>query len=206
MAAVPLGVSGVESPNAAHRRTSMPYIFGAATTLLVALFQWPRRWIFSGAPLLTLILLLGASNGSRILPVVPLWTIFATLHLAYAVAATSWLLYGLFAALCYQIIFLACLFQFAVVSNFVRRNLRSLLQQLHFVNDKIAFFNIPALEIDTEVDGLMVIRGITISLSSLTLVAHGVEVGIKLTDDLELSIQTENVTIPLFRRIEIGYA
>lgn len=97
-----------------------------------------------------------------------------------------------------------CLFQFPVVGNFVRRNLRALLKELHFVDDKIAFFNIPALEIDTEVDGLLVLRGITFSLSTLSFVVHGVEVGIKLSDDMELAIQTEEVTVKLFRGIWVG--
>ncbi|KAJ4421171.1 hypothetical protein N0V82_003936 [Gnomoniopsis sp. IMI 355080] len=85
-----------------------------------------------------------------------------------------------------------------------RRLLRRLLRQLHFIDDKIAFFNIPALEIDTDVDGLMVLRGITFSLSTLSFVVHGVEVGIKLSDDMELAIQTEEVRVKLFRSIEIG--
>lgn len=74
---------------------------------------------------------------------------------------------------------------------------------ISFLDDKIALFDIPALEIDTEVDGLLVIRGATISLSTLTLVAHGIEVGIKLSDDMELAISCEKVTVPFFRRIEI---
>lgn len=72
------------------------------------------------------------------------------------------------------------------------------------MEDKIAFFDIPALEIDTEVDGLMVLRGITFSLSNLSFVVHGVEVGIKLSDDMELAIQTERVEVKLFRGIEVG--
>jgi hypothetical protein len=50
----------------------------------------------------------------------------------------------------------------------------------------------------------MVLRGITFSLSSLSFVVHGVEVGIKLSDDMELAIQSEEVTVRLFRGIEIG--
>lgn len=183
---------------------SIPLFFGAATALLVALFEWPQRWLFSGAAFLTLSILAGASNGYRVLPIIPLWTLIATLNLTYAIAATSWLLYILFAMACYPAIFLTFVFQFDFVANFMRQRLRGLLKQLQFVNDKIAFFDIPALEIDTDVDGLMVIRGISISLSSLTVVAHGVEVGIKLSDDMELAIQTETVTISLFRKIEIG--
>lgn len=50
----------------------------------------------------------------------------------------------------------------------------------------------------------MVVRGVTISLSSLTLVAHGIELGVKLTDDMELAAHCDKFTLKLFRRIEIG--
>lgn len=68
------------------------------------------------------------------------------------------------------------------MGDVVKRGLRAALKQLHFIDDKIAFFDIPALEIDTNVDGLMMLRGITFSLSTLSFVVHGVEVGIKLSD------------------------
>ena len=181
-----------------------PILFSATTALLIALYEWPRRWLVSGCPVLTCCILLGASNGYRIAPFISLWTLIATLNLVYAVAATSWLLYGIFIAGCYPTIFLTCLFQFDTVADIIRRNLRSLLKQLQFIEDKIAFFDIPALEIDTDVAGLMVVRGLTFSLSALTVVAHGVELGIKLSDDMELALSTDKVTIPLFRRIEIG--
>jgi hypothetical protein len=59
-----------------------------------------------------------------------------------------------------------------------RRGLRKVLGgQPHLIRDKLALFNLPALEIDTDVDGLLVIRGITISFSTLTLIAHGIELG-----------------------------
>ena len=153
----------------------------------------------------------------------PLWTLLATLNLVYAVSATSWLLHGLFAATCYPSILLTCLFQFSVASDFARKSLRKVLRELQFTRDKIALFNLPALEIDVDVDGLFVIRGLTISMSSLTIVAHGIELGtaalsqvgheahwltrstgIKLTDEIELAMHADQVTIPLFRRIEIG--
>lgn len=94
--------------------------------------------------------------------------------------------------------------QFRSVARHVRKGARSLLKQLHFIDDKVAFFDIPALEIDTDVDGLMVLRGITFSLSTLSFVVHGVEVGIKLSDDMELAISTERVDVRLFRGIDIG--
>jgi hypothetical protein len=86
----------------------------------------------------------------------------------------------------------------------MRTTLRSLIKQFQFVHDKVAFFGLPALEIDVDVAGLMVIRGVTIHLSSLTIVAHGIELGLKLSDDMEIAIQTDEVKIALFRRIEIG--
>ena len=187
-----------------HALLSTPSLFAASSALLIALYDWPQRWVLSGAPILTYCLLLGASKGYRILSFIPLWTLLTTLHLSYAVAATSWLLYWVFLVNCYPAIFLTCLFQFDSVADLVRKNLRLLLKQLQVVNDKLALFDIPALEIDTEVDGLMVVRGLTICLSSLTIIAHGVEVGIKLSDDMELALLTDSVTIPLFRKIMIG--
>lgn len=183
---------------------SKPLLFATTTLLLCMIWSWPRRWLISGAPLLQYFILLGDAKGYRVLPYIHLWPIFSTLHLLYAISSTSWLLYWVFTALCYPGTFFVCLFQFGVVGAFVRRQLRSALRELHFIDDKIAFFNIPALEIDTEVDGLMVLRGVTFSLSTLSLVVHGVEVGIKLSDDMELAIQTEEVVVKLFRTIEIG--
>jgi len=178
-----------------------PIFFASTTLLLVALFKWPIRWIISGAPLLQLTILVGSTNGCRILPFVHLYPLFTTLNLVYAVASTSWLLYDVYALLTYPSIILTCLFQFEWAARLARKSLRAVIGSLHFIDDKIAFFNIPALEIDTDVDGLMVLRGITFSLSTLSFVVHGVEVGIKLSDDMELAIQTQRVEVKLFRGI-----
>ncbi|CAN8105244.1 unnamed protein product [Discula destructiva] len=181
-----------------------PLLFTSFTLLLCAAWSWPQRWLISGAPVLQLLLHVGDAQNRRVLPSIHLWPLLSTLHLSYAICSTSWLLYGLFTALCYATITLVSLFQFDRAGNMARRTLRRLLKQLHFIDDKIAFFNIPALEIDTDVDGLMVLRGITFSLSTLSFVVHGVEVGIKLSDDMELAIQTEEVRVKLFRSIDIG--
>ncbi|CCG82404.1 protein of unknown function [Taphrina deformans PYCC 5710] len=178
--------------------------FAANVALSLALYEWPRWWLVSGTPVLTYLILLGASKGYRIVPFIPLWTLLGGLNLVYAVAETSWLLWRIFTVFVYPTIFISCLFQFQGVADFVRHHLRTILKELQFVNDKIAFFDIPALEIDTEVDGLFVVRGLTIELSSLTITVHGVEVGIKLSDDMELALAVERVTIPLFRKIDIG--
>ena len=158
----------------------------------------------SGAPALTLFVLLGEVNGRRVMPFTNLWSILMTVNLAYAVASTSWLLYWGFTALCYPSIFLVCLVQFEIVGALTRRTMRELVKQLHFIDDKIGLFEIPALEFDTEVDGLMVLRGITFSLSTLSFTIHGIEVTIKLHDDVELAIQADTTTVSLFRSIDVG--
>lgn len=180
------------------------HLFAAIAIGLLALFRWPLRWFISGAPALTYSILLGSAAGYRILPFIPLWTLIAFINLIYSVAATSWLLYWVYLSVCYPMIFLSCLYQFTFVARFVRTRLRALLRELQFINDKIAFFDLPALEIDVDVEGLMCIRGLTFSLSSLTIVAHGIETAIKFSDDMEVAIVTETVTIKLFRRIDIS--
>lgn len=180
-----------------------PHLFAGIAFAILALYQWPLRWLLSGAAPLTYVLLLGAAQGHHVVPLVNVWSLAALLNLTYWIAATSWLLYWVFLVACYPSIFLACIFQFDLVAKFVRRRLRQALKELQFTNDKIAFFNLPALEIDVDVEGLMCIRGISISVSTLAIVAHGVEVGIKFTDDMELAIVTDKVTISLFRRIDI---
>ena len=167
-------------------------------------FDWSWRWLISGAPALTFVILLGDVNGRRVLPFVNTWTVLATVNLMYSIVSTSWLLYGVFMTLCYPATLLTCVFQFNFAAHLTRLALRLLIKQVHFIDDKVALFDIPALEIDTEVAGLLVLRGITLSLSSLTLTVHGVEVGIKLTDELELAIQTEKVVVALFRRIDVA--
>ena len=181
---------------------TVSFAFAGAVALAASRYQWPTRWLLSGTPVLSLVLMLGAAGGS--LQFLPLWAILATLNLAYMIAATSWLLYGLLAAVIYPTIFIVSIVQFDFAGRLVRKSLRKAIRQLQFVHDTIALFDIPALEIDVDVDGLMVVRALTISLSSLKVVAHGIEVGIKLSNDMELAISTERVDIRLFRGITIS--
>ena len=183
----------------------LPLLLLSTSILLLALrYTWPIRWIFSGTAILSACLVWGDFYHTRVLAFTPLWTQLALLNLTYAACATSWLFWWTFTLSCWPTILLVSLFQFDVTATFARRRLGRLLRQLHFINDKIALFNIPALEIDTDVEGLFVIRGITLSISHLSIVAHGVEVGIKLTEDVELAIQVDEVTVHLFRSILIG--
>lgn len=133
-----------------------PIIATAVVVAGAATLQWVRRWIWSGCAIETIAILYGHSFGSRILPSIPLWTLLATMNVVYAVCATSWLLHGIFAASCYPALGLTFLFQFQFAADYARKTLRKTLQQLQFTRDKIALFNLPALEIDTEVDGLFV--------------------------------------------------
>ncbi|KAK6082303.1 hypothetical protein SCUP515_02595 [Seiridium cupressi] len=197
-------------PNQSDSRRTSPghaktMVAASVLVLLVATVHWARRWLLSGAAIETLLILYANGENDRILPSVPLWSLLSTLNLIYAVSSTSWLLYSLFTAACYPVILLTSLAQFPAVGHVFRRFLRKTLgKDPHFIKDQLALFNLPALEIDTEVNGLFVIRGVTISLSSLTIVAHGIEVGIKITNDIELAICVDDVTVQLFRRIEIG--
>jgi hypothetical protein len=199
----PMPQSKIDPVDQRVRWLSTPHVFAVVTLLLAVKFDWSLRWLMSGAPMLSYSVFLGAAQGNRFLPFIPLWTFFTTLNLAYSIAATLWPLYWMFAAGCYPLILLSCIFQFDPFANFLRRRLRALLKESHFIKDKVALFNLPALEIDTEVDGLVVIRGVTVSLSSLTVVAHGVEVAIKLPYDMELALTTDKVTVSLFRKIEV---
>ncbi|KAL6708762.1 hypothetical protein ACN47E_002458 [Coniothyrium glycines] len=196
--------TNTSAPERALSSRLIPSVFLLVTLLSTFFLSWPLHWIVSGAPILVYAILLGEAYGHRILPFVPVWTIFATVNLVYAICATSWLLYWVFWMCCWPTILTTCLFQFDAPASLARRTLRkTFLRDLHFINDQIAFFGLPALEIDTEVKGLFVIRGVTLSLSTMTLVAHGIEAGIKLSDEIELAIQTDKVVVPLFREITV---
>lgn len=181
-----------------------PIFATSVVALMAAAIGWARPWIYSGCAIESLLLMYGYSATPRTPSLLDLWPTLSTLNLIYAVSSTSWLLYWLFTAACYPIIFVTCVWQFQAVADVLRRLSRKWLRQLHFTRDKIALFNLPALEIDTDVSGLLVIRGVTISLSTLTLIAHGVELGIKLTPEIEMAISADEVIISLFRRVEVG--
>ncbi|KAF5879478.1 uncharacterized protein Bfra_006686 [Botrytis fragariae] len=97
----------------------------------------------------------------------------------------------------------------------LRRQLRRVLLLrrfgLQFIEDRVGIFDIPGLEIDTEVDGLMVVRGVTLRVSAMSLVVHGVEVGLKMVvgegeevEEIEIGIACEEVVVRLGRGIEVG--
>ncbi|KAF4550545.1 Hypothetical protein D9617_16g013330 [Elsinoe fawcettii] len=180
------------------------HLFAATVVVLLALFRWPTRWLLSGAPLLTYSLLLGSARGHKVLSFAPLWSLLILINLAYSIVATSWLLYWAYTLACWPALAFTCIYQFDSAARFARRRLRCLLVGLQFTNDMVALFDLPALEIDVDVEGLMCVRGLTFSFSSLTVTAYGIEVGIKLSDDLEIALVVDRVIIKLFRRIDIS--
>lgn len=157
----------------------------------------------------------GVDGSARILRHFPLWPLATTLDLIYCVCGTSWLFYYLFAGVCWGCVPLVCLFQFPGAGKMLRRQLRRVLLVkrfgLQFIEDRVGVFDIPGLEIDTEVDGLMVVRGMTFRLSAMSLVVHGVEVGLKMVvgegeeeEEIEIGIACEEVVVRLGRGIEVG--
>ena len=79
---------------------------------------------------------------------------------------------------------------------------------LQFIEGRIGGFDVPGLEIDTEVDGLMVVRGMTLRLSEMSLVVYGVEVALKMVigegeeeeeeeeeEEIEVEISCEEVVV-----------
>ena len=144
------------------------------TGLLLALIaSWVRGWLTSGCAVESLLLLLGPAEHWS----VSRYTLLAALNAAYSLAATSWLFHLAFAAVCWPLVVVTCIVQYAAVSSFTRNRLRSWLKLMHFYRDKIAFFYLPSLVVDTELDGLMTVRGVTFSILDLTIELHGIEVG-----------------------------
>lgn len=144
------------------------------TSLLLALIaSWVRGWLTSGCAVESLLLLLGPAEHWS----VSRYTLLAALNAAYSLASTSWLFHLVFAAICWPLVVLTCIIQYAVVSSFTRNRLRKWLKLVHFYRDKVAFFNLPSMVIDTELDGLVTIRGVTLSILDMTIELHGIEIG-----------------------------
>lgn len=140
---------------------------------LALIASWVRSWLTSGCAVESLLLVAApAENWS-----VPRYTLLAILNAAYLLASTSWLFHLIFAALCWPLVVVTCIIQYASVSSFTRGRLRSWLKLLHFYKDKVAFFDLPSLVIDTGLDGLVTIRGVTFSILDLSIELHGIEVG-----------------------------
>lgn len=135
-------------------------------------------WLKSGAAIETLLITYSSFTNTRLGQSLPLLPTIASLNLLYAVASTSWLLYSLFAALCYPLAGLTVILVFPWASRTLTRWLGRLLKQSRIAGDKIVITNLPGLEFDPGVvSGLIVVRGLTLSLSDLRIEAYGIEAG-----------------------------
>jgi hypothetical protein len=130
-------------------------------------------WLTSGCAIESFLILTGPAEHWS----VSRYTLLVALNAAYLLASTSWLFHLAFAAACWPLVVVTCVVQYATVSSFARNRLRSWLKYMHFYRDKVAFFYLPSLVIDTDLDGLVTIRGITFSILDLTIELHGIEVG-----------------------------
>lgn len=135
--------------------------------------SWVRSWLTSGCAAESLLLIAGpAEHGS-----VPRFALLAALNVAWLLASTSWLFHIAFATACWPLVVVTCIVQYATASSFTRGRLRAWQKRLHFYKDKIAFFDLPSLVIDTYLDGLVNVRGLTFNILDLSVELHGIEVG-----------------------------
>ena len=149
----------------------------AATACLIVVFPWARPWLYSGCAIMSLLIVYGSVTGATAFRSISPWTTLASLNLVYSITSTSWLQYRCFTAVCWPCIITTFLLLSPPASNITRRVFRRLLTRSHFVKDRIAAFNLPALYLDIKLQGLLVVRGWTFSLSTLTIEAHGIELG-----------------------------
>ena len=144
--------------------------------LLTTNLPWAQRWVYSGCFFESLLLVYGSTSDNRFFEHIPLWNSLTTLNLAYAVAATSRPAYFAFAVLCYTVLLSTCFLVFPTAASGLRKSATACLR-LFGLGDRTAFFNLPALVFDASTKGTFVVQGLTVSLFSLTIEAHGVELG-----------------------------
>ncbi|ORY86299.1 hypothetical protein BCR37DRAFT_385758 [Protomyces lactucae-debilis] len=182
----------------------LPYYFITMAALTLPLYTWSLKWFISGTPFLIFVLLLGQPDGLFKRPPV-LSIIILSIQASYLICSTSWLLIKLYKGVCYPAIVIAAFMRITWLQLKLRESLRKVFASFHIHGDKLAFFNFPALDIDDgDVPCLLVIKGVTFSLRTLTLQVHGVEVGVKINDDLEIGIQTDSFIWRIGRNIDIG--
>ena len=178
-----------------HETGLLSIVLWASTFVeLVATLPWnvSWRWIWSGCAIESILLIFGSLNDSRIFTDVSLGLQLILLNGSYAVSFTSWHIY-IFAGGCYGLILVTILYQFESLSSYTRIYLRKLLRGTHFIYDKVARFDLPALRIDTTLSGLFVVRAISFSFSDLTIVAHGLE--LSKFKEVEPPVGIENVRL-----------
>ncbi|EPS44801.1 hypothetical protein H072_1203 [Dactylellina haptotyla CBS 200.50] len=185
---------------------STPYFFLIFSTYTLTAFpEWSLRWWLSGIPLLCFLILLGAHKSElpNTHPAQRLPYIAAILFI-HLILSTSWLAYYILAVLTWPFVAILAIANYTVLQGIVRKSMREMGRDMHYFQDKIACFDLPALDIDVRANGMMVIEGATFTLSTLTLEAHGIEVALQVDDGLEVCFRTEKAIARFGRCVEIG--
>ncbi|KAK6529464.1 hypothetical protein TWF281_008637 [Arthrobotrys megalospora] len=167
--------------------------------------EWSIRWWISGTPLLCFLILYGASVSElpNTYPTQRLPYILGILFV-YLLLSTSWLAHCVLTTLTWPFVAILATANFTFLQAIVRRSMRRLGRDMHFFQNKIACFDLPALDIDVRANGMMVIEGVTFTLSTLTLEAHSIEVALKIDEGLEVCLRTEKAIARFGRCVEIG--
>ncbi|KAF3922739.1 hypothetical protein ABW21_db0207518 [Orbilia brochopaga] len=185
---------------------SAPHFFLAfCIYTLFAFPEWSTRWFLSGIPLLCFLILIGAQP-SDLLDTAPSQRLphVAVVILVHLILSTSWLAYYLLAILTWPVVVVLSIANSVILQGLFRRFIKRIGRDLHYFQDKIACFDLPALDIDVHILGMMVIEGATFTLSTLTIEAHSIEVALKVDDGLEICFRTEKAVARLGRSVEIG--
>ncbi|EWC44268.1 hypothetical protein DRE_01094 [Drechslerella stenobrocha 248] len=185
---------------------STPYFFLVFSVYTLFAFSgWSVRWWISGTPLLCFLVLYGAlqsdlplTQPAQRLPYV------AGILAFYTVLSTSWLAYYILTLITWPLVVIFAIANSTVLQRIVRRSMHGIGRDMHYFRDKIACFDLPALDIDVRVNGMMVIEGMTFTLSTLTIEAHSIEVALKVDEGLEICFRTEKAIARLGRCVEIG--
>ncbi|SMR44211.1 unnamed protein product [Zymoseptoria tritici ST99CH_3D1] len=85
-----------------------------------------------------------------------------------------------------------------------RRIFRTPTTGVHFIKDKVAGFGLPALHVDLGLEGLLTIRGWTLSLSTLTIELHGIEAAYNLSEEMHVALYCDSFAIRLCRGVSTG--
>lgn len=166
---------------------------------------WAYTSLLSGAAPLSYILISGKVNGSdkRLLSSVPICFLILSVNLTEMVSATSWLFIAIFTSMCWPLVFLAGLYRWQIAAEGARLFLRKVFDFAHFSSDYVALFNLPAIDIDPNMADPVIVKGVKFSFSTMTLTVYGIEVSVKLSGNVELSLRSEKVNFVLLRGIEV---
>ncbi|KAK4504912.1 hypothetical protein PRZ48_002875 [Zasmidium cellare] len=190
-------------PKALLTRLTAATLSTAVTIGLISIFSWASDWLYSGAAILSQLLVYDQARQTAAFPSTRPWMILAILNIIYAIASTSWLQYRIFATICWVIVLVTFVSIAPWASYASRAILRRLLTRAHLTSDVIAGFDLPALHLDIGLEGLLAVRGWTFSLWKMTLELHGVEAAYNLTEGMHICLYCDGVAVRIWRSVTI---